>query len=82
MNEKKKEKWAILCGTGMDKNYLTDSKIFDVTEEEMFEISPSGIEGGLVDEFCGLNKAGFPIKLTPRSKKILENLVTELKKIK
>lgn len=81
MNEEKKEKWAILCGTGMDKNYLTDSEIFRATEEEIFEVSPGGIEGGLVDEFCG-TKASFPIKLTPRSKKLLENLVTELKKIK
>jgi hypothetical protein len=78
--KEKKEKWVILCGTGADKNYLTDSEIFEATEKEIFEISPNGVEGGLVDEFCGM-KASFPIKITYRSKELLENLVAELKNI-
>ncbi len=81
MERENKEKWAILCGTGIDKNYLTDSEIFDATEKEIFEVSPNGIEGGLVDEFCGSNKNSFPIKLTSRSKNLLENLITELENI-
>lgn len=79
--KKEKEKWAVLCGTGMDENYLTDSGIFEATHEEMFHLSPGGIEGGILDEFCGQENS-FPIKLTSKTKGILKDLVKELEKIK
>lgn len=80
MNNEKKEKWAILCGTGMDSNYLTNAKVFDATETEIFETSPEGTEGGLTDEFCGQQNS-FPIRLTPRTKNLLKDLTEELKKL-
>lgn len=80
MSDEKREKWAILCGTGMDSNYLTNAKVFDATETEMFEMSPEGTEGGLTGELCGRQNS-FPIKLTPTTKILLKNLVNELKKL-
>lgn len=50
---KTKDKWVILCGTGMVTDYLTNSEIVEATEKEMFELSPNGIEGGLVEDVCG-----------------------------
>ena len=81
MEKEKKEKWAILCGTGIVSDYLTVSKIFEATEKDIFHISPRGIEGGLVVEFCGAENS-FPIKLTRNTKKILKPLINELNKIK
>lgn len=77
----KREKWAVLCGTGMDENYLTAAKIFEATEAEIFEVSPSGNDGGILDEFCNM-QASFPIKMTNRSKFILKDVIKEFEKIK
>lgn len=78
-NDEKREKWAILCGTGMDSNYLTSAKVFDATEMEMFEMSPE-VTGYGYSEVCGQQNS-FPIKLTPTTKILLKNLVNELKKL-